>query len=86
MEVNIDSIFDGDLTVVCLSDYTFNNTVEFKKDEQYRADISSIEPGLIVVIDPHIPVRVGMNIDTYKEHFNVVPPAEYQYKELNDFA
>ena len=74
MEVNIDSIFDGDLTVVCISDYTFNNTVEFKKDEQYRADTSSIEYGLIAVIDPHIPVRVGMNIDTYKEHFKVVSP------------
>ena len=74
MKIDSSSVFEGNLAVLCISDYTFNNAVEFKKDYEYRADNSSIEYGLIAVIDQQIPVRVGMNINTFNEHFKIIPP------------
>ena len=72
MKINTESVFEGNYDVLCISDYTFNNTVEFKKDKKYRVDTSSVDYGLIAVIDNNIPVRVGMNFETFNEHFMII--------------
>lgn len=72
MKINTDSVFEGDYDILCISDYTFNKTVEFKKDKKYRVDTSSVTFGLVSVIDQDIPVRVGMNFEMFNEHFMII--------------